>query len=184
VQRPAEPAHPPAAAAARNQYRTAIWLLAVNVVFLVGLALLRADPHWERLLTLYQGFEALVLTAAGAIFGTVVQRGTVNDARAETASARAQAQAAQERAEKAREQATAASGAAARGEALAGSVDAVLGAAVGAASRRVAAGTEPLRGPTRGTARQPAPEELAALAALARTLFPHATGAGAEPHRS
>lgn len=52
----------------------AVVLIALFVIFIVVLVFLRASPHWDRLIFLFGGLEALVFAAAGALFGTGVQR--------------------------------------------------------------------------------------------------------------
>jgi hypothetical protein len=74
---PSEPPAPPAAPAVvlgRLEKAIAVVLIALFVVFIVVLIFLRASPHWDRLIFLFGGLEALVFAAAGALFGTGVQR--------------------------------------------------------------------------------------------------------------
>ncbi|GGK43933.1 hypothetical protein GCM10010124_40980 [Pilimelia terevasa] len=116
----------------RLQTVVALALLALFAAALVVLATMRDDPHWDRLVYLLTGFEAVVFAAVGAFFGVTVQRGAVAAARraadeagARAAEARADARLQRERGEAARQDATA-------GRALA--------AAVLAARDRTAAG--------------------------------------------
>src|ERR1700760_4790950 len=60
-------------------------------------------PQWDRLVFLFTGFEAIVFVAAGAIFGTRVQRASVEAAQEESRQAREDLGAEQERAARADE---------------------------------------------------------------------------------
>jgi hypothetical protein len=96
---------------------TAIALLVVFVATIGVLMMLRRDAGWDRLVYLFGGLEAVVFAAAGALFGTTVQRGAVNAARAEAEKAREEVAHAQAEAKKAAEEAT-------KGEALAHTIKA------------------------------------------------------------
>src|SRR5262245_49188774 len=83
-QRPqAPPAPPPAGrpALGRAEQLAAIALIGVFLAFVVALVLMRADEHWDRLVFLLAGVEAIVFAAAGALFGTSVQRTQAVEAR-------------------------------------------------------------------------------------------------------
>ena len=67
-------------------------LIAVFVIALVVMALLRNDRQWDRLIYLFGGLEAVVFAAAGALFGTSVQRGNLADARKDASQARQEAE--------------------------------------------------------------------------------------------
>jgi hypothetical protein len=91
AERPAPPAQqgPPPAAPhvaerpplGRAEQLAAIALIGVFLAFVVALVLLRADEHWDRLVFLLAGVEAIVFAAAGALFGTSVQRTQAVEAR-------------------------------------------------------------------------------------------------------
>jgi hypothetical protein len=68
--------------------RVAIALLVIFIATIGVMFLLRADPNWDRLVYMFGGLEAIVFAAAGALFGTTVQRGAVTTARAEAEQAR------------------------------------------------------------------------------------------------
>ncbi|WP_164842560.1 hypothetical protein [Actinoplanes solisilvae] len=70
---PAAPT-PPAVVLGPLEKAIAVALIALFLVFIVVLIFLRASPHWDRLIFLFGGLEALVFAAAGALFGTGVQR--------------------------------------------------------------------------------------------------------------
>lgn len=59
---------------------TAVVLIALFVIFIAVLVLLRASDQWDRLVYLFGGLEALVFAAAGALFGTGVQRAQTQQA--------------------------------------------------------------------------------------------------------
>ena len=73
---------------------------AVSVVFFgaISVYLIRhvsdPDPQWSRLVYIYAGLEALVFAAAGALFGSRVQRSNALAAEKRAASAEAAASAA------------------------------------------------------------------------------------------
>ncbi|GAA2525978.1 hypothetical protein [Pilimelia columellifera] len=152
-----EPPAPGGQRPGRLQITVALVLLVMFVACLVVLATMRDDPHWDRLVYLLSGFEAVVFAAVGAFFGVSIQRGVVAAARREADqasrwAAEAQSAAVQERA----------AADLARHDAAAGRV---LAAAVAAAdhpsnSRAVGDGAR-----------------LAELARLADALFPAAPGA-------
>jgi hypothetical protein len=71
---PPVPSGAPAVVLGRLEKAIAVVLIALFVVFIVVLIILRASPHWDRLIFLFGGLEALVFAAAGALFGTGVQR--------------------------------------------------------------------------------------------------------------
>ncbi|PWK33235.1 ABC transporter permease [Actinoplanes xinjiangensis] len=102
----------PALVLGRFEKIVAVVLLALFVIFIGVLVVLRGSEHWDRLIYLFGGLEALVFAAVGALFGTGVQR-----------SQTAQAQATAEQ-EKARADANETS--AAHGSALADSIRAKL----------------------------------------------------------
>ena len=59
-------------------YIGSMWLMFLN----------RDDRQWDRMVYLFTGFEAIVFVAAGAIFGTRVQRASVEAANEQTRRAR------------------------------------------------------------------------------------------------
>ncbi len=77
----------------------AILLIVVFIIALVGMATLRSDHQWDRLIYLFGGLEAVVFAAAGALFGTSVQRGSLVDARKDASDARQEARTARADAE-------------------------------------------------------------------------------------
>ncbi|XVU27305.1 hypothetical protein ACQPZJ_09765 [Actinoplanes sp. CA-054009] len=79
------PAEQPAVLLGRFEKITAVVLIALFVLFIVVMILLRDSEQWDRLVFLFGGFEALVFAAAGALFGTGVQRAQTAQAQ-ETAS--------------------------------------------------------------------------------------------------
>jgi hypothetical protein len=97
----------PAAGPGRVALITAIVLIGVYIAMLAILAALRNDKDWDRLVYLLSGFEALVFSGAGALFGTTIQRATVTTARADAADAKQVAQAERVRADQAEKDATA-----------------------------------------------------------------------------
>ena len=72
--KPPAPSGAPAVVLGRLEKAIAVVLIALFVVFIVVLIFLRASPQWDRLIFLFGGLEALVFAAAGAFFGTGVQR--------------------------------------------------------------------------------------------------------------
>ena len=70
----------------------AILLIIAFLVMLTILALMRSDTHWDRLIYLFTGLEALVFAGTGALFGTAVQQGTVDAAQQHAATAQEQAE--------------------------------------------------------------------------------------------
>jgi uncharacterized membrane protein YcjF (UPF0283 family) len=72
---PAAPAaSPPAVVLGRMEKGAALVLIALFVLFIIVMIVLRDSAQWDRLAYLFAGFEALVFAAAGALFGTSVQR--------------------------------------------------------------------------------------------------------------
>jgi hypothetical protein len=146
--------------------RVAIGLLVVFVVAIVALFWMRADEHWDRLVYVFGGLEAIVFASAGALFGTTVQRGAVAAAEAATQQARASA---------AQAQADARSSAvdAAKGQTLAAAVKAVTaeGASdrVGQSAGDQRYGARPDSQLSEHSASDPG---LQALARVASQLFP------------
>jgi len=143
-------------AAGRVQMIAAIGLIVVFVVFLVVLYFSRDDKYWDRLVFLLAGFEAIVFAAAGALFGTTVQRATVQIAQQDAAVAKADAAAARTKAEEARSEAEA-------GVAL---LRIVQEKAATHTSALVAQGGRPRE------VAAAAPTELDELARIANALFP------------
>lgn len=146
---------------ARN---AALGLLVVFVLAIVIMVALRADQHWDRLVFLFGGLEAIVFAAAGALFGTTVQRGAVKAARAEADQAR-------DETNQAREDASSMAEAATKGKALGA---AVKGAgSVGSATKDERLGAradESLDFPAAGD------PTLRVLVRLADELFPDEAG--------
>lgn len=62
-----------------------------------------SDLQWDREIYLFTGFEAIVFVAAGAIFGTRIQRASVDAAQEETRQAREDLGAERQRADRARQ---------------------------------------------------------------------------------
>ncbi|MEW2538472.1 hypothetical protein [Micromonospora chalcea] len=58
----------------------------------MGLAFLRADQNWDRLIYLLSGFEAIVFAAAGLLFGASISRRSSIEAREDADQAKAEAQ--------------------------------------------------------------------------------------------
>src|SRR5215475_15244469 len=141
------------------QIATALLLIALFVAFLVVLYVQRDDPHWDRAVFLLSGLEAVVFAGAGALFGTSVQRGTVQAARQDAATAKADAAKARTVADQTRSAAEA-------GRALYHVVR-----EKSAAVARTAAAPAGLAGRPRERDEQPADPHLAELDAIARALF-------------
>jgi hypothetical protein len=152
---PSKPAEQPTVLLGRFEKITAVVLIVLFVVFIAVMVVLRASAQWDRLVYLFGGLEALVFGAAGALFGTGVQRG-------QTAQA-------QETAVRERDRADANETTARHGESLADVIRVKAGAAAaltGAEGRGARPGAG---GPVAG--------EAAALAELARVAdewFPRA----------
>jgi hypothetical protein len=89
----------------RAEQRVAIGLIAIFMIFVVVLVVLRSDEHWDRLVFLLGGVEALVFAAAGALFGTSVQRTQAVEARQQAAQERQAATRERERADQFEQQA-------------------------------------------------------------------------------
>lgn len=70
----------PAAVLSRSATIVAVGLVMALLVFILTLVLLRNDPQWDRLLYLFTGLEAIVFVAAGALFGTRIERQRSADA--------------------------------------------------------------------------------------------------------
>jgi hypothetical protein len=103
---PERPAPPPPQGSAvgrgplgRTEQRVAIGLIGIFMVFVVVLVVLRSDQYWDRLVFLLAGVEALVFAAAGALFGTSVQRTQAVEARQQAAQERQAAAKERERAD-------------------------------------------------------------------------------------
>ena len=161
-------APPPAGQASRlqtftavTQIVTALFLIVLFVVFLVLLYFQRDDKNWDRIVFLLSGLEAIVFAGAGALFGTTVQRGTVQAARQDAATAKADAAAARTRADQT-------ASAAEAGRALYKVVREKAAAVARTAPQAAAAGQA---GRPREGDRQPADAHLAELDAIARALF-------------
>lgn len=136
----------------------AVVLIVAYAALVVVLIAMRDEEHWDRLVYLMGGFEAIVFAGAGWLFGTAVQRGKVEHAVADAQHARADADAAQATAEAARAESDKAKSDAERGLAL---------------SYAIKAKGE--SGSTRLGARpgeEPANPELAELLTLTHRLFP------------
>lgn len=129
----------------------AVLLILVFLGMLGFLAARRGDSHWDRLVYLLTGLEALVFAGAGALFGTTIQRGNVTAARQDAQTAREEARTERAKADRVSSQATA-------GRALSAAVLAT------AESRARAFG----RPDEASTVQDP---ELGHLVAMARALF-------------
>jgi hypothetical protein len=119
----------------------------------------RGDANWDRIVYVFGSVEALAFAAAGAIFGTQVQK-------QQTQQAQQQANSERTRADNAQATAQAHATRAARAEGLATAVVAAAQAEAGASATRVAdpgAGTPHIQ-----------PSALQQLAALAGSVLPDA----------
>jgi len=143
------------------QIVAALLLIALFVAFLVVLYIQRDDPHWDRAVFLLSGLEAVVFAGAGALFGTSVQRGTVQAARQDAAAAKADAAKARTLADQTRSAAEA-------GRALYHVVREKSAAVAGTGATLAAPGQA---GRPKEHDRQPADPHLAELDAIARALF-------------
>lgn len=108
-------AHPGSGEEYRDRGRSGLIITAIVVAcvvvgyylgFMTYLAVARNDRGWDHLVFLLSGLEAIVFAAGGLLFGTTIQRGAVEHARAEAGSARADADKAGKRADRLEEQAT------------------------------------------------------------------------------
>jgi hypothetical protein len=130
-------------------------------VFLAVLYFERDDKHWDRLIFLLSGLEAIVFAGAGALFGTSVQRGTVKAAQQDAVAAKADAVNARTRADEVQSTAEA-------GRALYHVVREKAAAAARTAPSRATPGQG---GRPREGAAQPTDPHLAELDAIAQALF-------------
>jgi hypothetical protein len=64
-----------------------IFLLLGFVAFVVVLIVVRDNPHWDRLVYVFSGYEALVFAGAGALFGVQVKQREVVAGNARVAAA-------------------------------------------------------------------------------------------------
>lgn len=142
----------------------ALILIAAWLAFL-GVLALNTDATeltWTRLFSVLTSLEAVVFAAAGALFGTTVQRQRVEDAKQEASDAKKEAS-------EAKDEAATNAQAAANGRALAESIkargEAAGGAGQDASGRRRRAGE--------GAGAAGAASEVDELVAMARRLFPH-----------
>lgn len=141
----------------------ALILIAAWLAFL-GVLALNTDATeltWTRLFSVLTSLEAVVFAAAGALFGTTVQRQRVEDARQEASDAKKEAS-------EAKDEAATNAQAAANGRALAESIKA-RGEAAGGGGQD-ASGRRRRSGEGAGAAG--AASEVAELVAMARRLFP------------
>src|ERR1700724_2085148 len=92
---------PPVAPPALSKMVTfvAVGVMVVYIAALWVLFVYRSDKNWDRMVYLLSGFEAIVFVAVGAIFGTTVQRSSVDAANAHAQQARTEARAASKRAD-------------------------------------------------------------------------------------
>lgn len=144
--------------------KVAIAVLILYIGFVIVLIVMRNDSHWDRLVYLLGGFEAIVFAAIGWIFGTTVARGAVEEAK--SAKAEAQGHATVARAEAERERAAARQARSERDESV---KDAERGRALAASIKAKRAPSSRL-GARPGDA-DPSPE-LAELDAFVNELFP------------
>lgn len=72
------------------QFSVAFLIICVYIASMWLMTQHRGDPapQWDRLVFLFSGFEAIVFVAAGAIFGTRVQRASVEAAQEQSRQAR------------------------------------------------------------------------------------------------
>jgi hypothetical protein len=103
---PAEPEEPRAALGPVPTV-VAVVLILIFIGLLFLLISMRDDEHWDRLVYLFTGYEAIVFAGAGALFGTTVQRANITAARRDAAAAKGEAKAERNRAEAAALDATA-----------------------------------------------------------------------------
>ena len=156
TQEPGEPqtraAQPGARMLGPTEKALAVILIVAFLAFVVTLVVLRRDTAWDRLMYLFTGLEALVFAAAGALFGTVVQRTQTNQAREQASRERVRADANEQ--------------AARRGRAMA--------ALVRAKRQRTAPDAGEGRGarPMPGASRVEANPDMAELAAVVDEWFP------------
>jgi len=153
---PATPAPP-----VRLATGMAVAVVVVYVAFVGVLMTMRGDQHWDRLVYLLGGFEAIVFSAVGWVFGTTVARGALNDAKASKAEARQQEEEARREARSARQTADETRRDAERGRAMSEVIKAKKGAGTGS---RAGARPEAASGSTGS--------DLAELVQLAERLFP------------
>jgi hypothetical protein len=104
-------------------------LLAGFVFFVIALIFLRDNPNWDRLIYVFSGYEALVFTGVGALWGTEVKR--------------KEADAAIDKANKAEEKAQSAEQDATAGRALKASIASKLESREGESRRGARPGAEP-----------------------------------------
>jgi hypothetical protein len=142
----------------RFQLVVATVLLGLFVLFLVVLFVMRSDQQWDRMIFLFNGFEAVVFAGAGMLFGTSVQRANLQSAQADASTQR-------DRAEQAEQAANA-------GRQLKAAVehraDLRHAAAAALPSARLGAPSQDAGGPAPMTPTA----DLMELAAMARALFP------------
>ena len=144
--------------------KVALGVLAMYVIFVVVLIALRQDRNWDRLIYLLSGFEAIVFSAIGWIFGTTVARGAVQEAKVSQAEAKEQASTARQEAAEART-----SEQAARAERDDSLKDAERGRAIAASIKAKTGGSSRVGARPEDTSTSP---ELEELRHLAERLFP------------
>jgi hypothetical protein len=83
------------------QFLVALLVLGVYVASMWLMFQHRADPQWDRMVYLFTGFEAIVYVAAGVIFGTRIQRASVEAAHEQSRQAREDMRAQRERGDRA-----------------------------------------------------------------------------------
>jgi hypothetical protein len=125
----------------------------------------RADKNWDRVVYLFSGFEAVVFVAVGALFGTRVQRASVETAHAQAHQARTDARSERDRAD----------AAVTRGEAgsvLATGVRSFIGSRANGPAQNTVTGEDRHSHGIRGKESEAGDPGLAFLAELVDTLFP------------
>jgi hypothetical protein len=83
------PAGPPPWSIRNPVFWVGVFILLCFVVVFAYLVSVsgKTDPQWSHLAYLYGGLEAIAFTVVGAFFGSTVQRGRVEDAKAQATAA-------------------------------------------------------------------------------------------------
>jgi hypothetical protein len=84
-----------------TQLAVAVCLMCIYIATLWVMFLYRGDKQWDRMVYLFSGYEAVVFVAVGAIFGTRIQRASVDSAHEQSRQAREDLTAERERADNA-----------------------------------------------------------------------------------
>lgn len=86
-------------ALAWTQIAVAVCLMGIYVATVFVMFRYRGDKQWDRMVYLFSGYEAVVFVAVGAIFGTRIQRASVESANEHSRQARDDLRAERERAD-------------------------------------------------------------------------------------